>query len=201
MSDLRGCIARGLDATVEDRAQVAAEMALVGAVAATVDAAGDPYEVRMAQFDALRAQHATSGTEVGQRLAKRMTSWRVGLFLGDGAAERRVDTAGRPFLPEDNYGLERAFRLPKGHARHVHGRAHAGVALVQRGATLVPTLDAHVIHRAPFTHDDLRPFFGALEPASQIDVRRRAYVMRRARSERQRPLLLEQLQERYTAMA
>ena len=175
-------------------------MDLVQAVAATVDAAGDPYDERLTQFDALLAEHRASTTVVGQRLAKRMTNWRAGLFIGDGVAERRVTPRGEPFLPEDNYGIERAFRLPKGHARHVHGRAHAGVALVQRGATLVPTLDAHAAHDAPFTHDDLRPFLGAPEPTTQRTVRRRAEVMRKARSERQRPSLLKQLQERYMAM-
>lgn len=201
LGQLRDCIARGLDATADERAQVASEMALVRAVAATVDAAGDAYDERRAKFDVLLREHAASETDVGQRLAGQMTRWRPGLFVGDGAAERRVDTTGRPFLPEDNYGLERSFRLPKGHARHVHGRAHAGVALVQRGATLLPTLDAHALHSAPFTHEDLRPYFDALEPAPQKDVRRRANVMRRARSEKQRPLLLEQLQERYKATA
>lgn len=201
LAQLRACIARGLDATAEDRAPVVAEMALVRAVAATVDAAGDSYDERLAQFDQLLAEHAASKTEIGQRLARQMMNWKPGLFVGDGTAERRVDRTGRPYLPEDNYGLERSFRLPKGHARHVHGRAHAGVALVQRGATLLPTLDAHALHSAPFTHDDLRPYLGAREPAPQTDVRRRAHLMRRARSEKQRPLLLTQLQERYAAIA
>ena len=201
LAQLRDCIARGLDATAEDRAPVVAEMALVRAVAATVDAAGDSYDERLAQFDLLLAEHAASKTETGQRLARQMTNWKPGLFVGDGTAERLVDRAGRPYLPEDNYGIERSFRLPKGHARRVHGRAHAGVALVQRGATLLPTLDAHAIHSAPFTHEDLRPYLGAPEPAHKIDVRRRAHVMRRARSEKQRPLLLTQLQERYEALA
>ena len=110
------------------------------------------------------------------------------------------ESGGVLFLPEDNYGIERSFRLPKGHARHVHGRAHAGVALVQRGATLLPALDAHVLHAALFTHDDLRPYFDALEPAAQKQVRRRAHVMRKARSEKRRPLLLEQLRQRYEAL-
>ena len=201
LNALRGCIARGLAATAEDRAEVVSEMALVRTVAATVDAAGDDYDERLAEFNRLLAEHAASTTEVGQRLAKRMVSWGPGLFIGDGAAERRVTPQGEPFLPEDNYEIERAFRLPKGHARHVHGRALAGVALVQRGATLVPTLDAHAAHAAPFNHDDLSPFFGAVEPAAQRDVRRRALVMRKARSERQRPLLLAQLQTRYSAQA
>lgn len=200
MGQLRDCITRGLDATADERAHIVSETALVRAVAATVDAAGDGYDERLARFDVLLEEHAASETEVGQRLAKQMTNWKPGLFIGDGTAERRLGPKGRPFLPEDNYGIERSFRLPKGHFRHVHGRTHVGVVLVQRGATLVPTLDAHALHSAPFTHDDLRPYFGALEPAPQKEVRRRAHVMRKARSEKQRPLLLKQLLQRYEAL-
>lgn len=177
-------------------------MAQVRAVAATVDAAGDEYDARRAQFDVLLQQHTAAATDFDRRLVARMIHWQPGLFVGDGTAERRLDPrTGGPFLPEDNYGIERSFRLPKGHARHVHGHAHAGVALVQRGATLVPTLDAHATHSAPFTPEDLRPYLGAPEPAHQRDTRRRAHVMQRARSEKRRPLLLEQLQERYAATA
>lgn len=197
---MRDCIACGLDATAEERAQIVAEMALVRAVATTIDAAGDGYDERLARFDVLLQEYADSATEEGQRLARRMLNWKPGLFLGDGTAERQMERSGRPYLPEDNYGIERSFRLPKGHARHVHGRAHAGVVLVQRGATLLPALDAHVLHSAPFTHDDLRPYFDALEPVVQKDVRRRAHVMRKARSEKQRPRLLEQLGKRYEAL-
>ena len=198
---LRDCIARGLDATAEDRAQIEAEMDLVRTVAATVDAAADSYDERLATFDLLVEQYVASSNAVERRFAGQMIDWRVGLFIGDGVAERRIDAKARPYIPENNYGIERWFRTPKGHARHVHGRAHAGVALVQRGATLVPTLDAHVLHSAPFTHDDLRPFYGALEPAPQTVVRRRAHIMRRGRSEKRRPLLLKQLQDRYAALA
>lgn len=197
---MRDCIACGLDATAGERAQIITEMDRVRAVATTVDAAGDGYDERLARFDVLLKEYAASETAADQRFARRMRNWKPGLFLGDGTAERRVDKSGRPYLPEDNYGIERSFRLPKGHARHVHGRAHAGVALVQRGATLLPALDAHVLHSAPFTHDDLRPYFDALEPEAQKDVRRRAHVMRKARSVKQRPLLLEQLRKRYEAL-
>ena len=197
---MRDCIACGLDATAGERAQIITEMDRVRAVATTVDAAGDGYDERLARFDVLLKEYAASETAADQRFARRMRNWKPGLFLGDGTAERRVDKSGRPYLPEDNYGIERSFRLPKGHARHVHGRAHAGVALVQRGATLLPALDAHVLHSAPFPHDDLRPYFDALEPEAQKDVRRRAHVMRKARSVKQRPLLLEQLRKRYEAL-
>jgi hypothetical protein len=47
-----------------------------------------------------------------------------------------------PGLPHDILELERWFRLPKGHERRIHGHRHAGVRLVQQGATLLPALDA-----------------------------------------------------------
>lgn len=197
---LRECIARGLDATADERQRVEAELALVAAVAATVDAAGDDYDERLARFDVLVNEHAASDREMGQRLARQMKNWRAGLFLGADVAEGWVDSRGRPYLPENNYELERWFRVAKGHARHVHGRAHVGVALVHRGATLLPALDAHRLHDAPFTHDDLRPYFGTPESADQAEVRQRAHVMRKARSPKQRPLLLEQLEKRYEAL-
>lgn len=123
---LRECIARGLDATAEARKQVEIDLALVAAVAATVDAAGDPYDERLARYDVLLTEHEASDREMDQRLARQMKSWRAGLFLGAAVAEGWVDAQGRPYLPENNYELERWFRLAKGHARHVHGRAHAG---------------------------------------------------------------------------
>lgn len=184
----------------EERARVEAEMVMVGAVAATVDAAGDSYAERRARFEALREAHASSESEFEQRVAKRMGAWSSGLFLDDGELEGRQDAKGRPLLPEDNYGLERWFRLVKGHARRVHGRAHAGVALVQRGATLLPTLDAHALHSGPFRADDLRPHLDAPEPEVQREARHRAVVMRRARSEKGRPVLLAELQQRYAAL-
>ena len=94
--------------------------------------------------------------------------------------------------------MERAFRGPKQHMRHIHGHAHAGVILVQRGATLLPTLDAHTLHPRAFTYETLRPFLSAPEPPQQREARARATIMRWARSEKRRPLLLKRLQQRYT---
>lgn len=183
-----------------ERARVEAEMVVVRAVATTVDAAGDPYAERRTRFKTLREMHARSESEFEQRIAKQMAAWEGGLFLDDGEAEGRYDGFGRHFLPENNYALERWFRLPKGHARRIHGHAHAGVTLVQRGATLLPTLDAHELHSAPFCADDLRPYLRAPEPAVQGEARHRARVMRQARSEKGRRALLDALQKRHAAM-
>lgn len=183
-----------------ERTRVEAEMVTVRAVAATVDAAGGPYAERRESFEALREAQARSTSEFAQRVAKRMGAWASGLFVDDGEAEGRWDGFGRPFLPEDNYELERWFRLAKGHARRVHGRAHAGIAVVQQGATLLPTLDAHALHSGPFCADDLRPHLHAPEPAVQRNARHRAIVMRRARSEKGRPVLLAELQARHATL-
>ena len=63
-----------------------------------------------------------------------MAAFMVGLFAG-------IDL---PDVPEDNLDLERWFRLPKCHERRIHGHRHAGVRIVQEGATLALVLDAHL---------------------------------------------------------
>lgn len=98
--------------------QIKAEMAQVCAVANTVDAKVDEYDSRLAAFDGLMEGYAASPNERDQSMAARMLRWKPGLFIGDGTAERQGEAwAGHSFLPEDNYELERSFRLPKGHAR------------------------------------------------------------------------------------
>ena len=198
LSLLRTCITKGLDATASERRQVAGEMEIICDVSSMVDAHGDDYDMRLAAFEEKIRVLAVSPNAREQDMAHLMERWRPGLFIGDGMAERQYDVSARqPFFPEDNYELERNFRGPKHHQRRVHGRAHAGTVLVQRGATLLPTLDAHEMHPEPFTHEDLRPYLGAPEPLQQYEARARGTIMRRARSEKQRPRLLKELQERY----
>src|SRR5512135_2312520 len=89
-----------------------------------------------------------------------------------------------------NLELERWFRLPKSHERRIHGHRHAGIRLVLDGPTLVHALDAHAAHPGPFTVDDLLPYRTAREPPCQTEARNRRTIMRKARSKKQRPLLL-----------
>ena len=102
-----------------------------------------------------------------------------------------------PDLPKDNYELERWFRNPKSHERRIHGHRHAGVRIVQEGPTLLPTLDAHLRRREPFTSQELRPYADAKPPACQTNAIHRRTVMRKARSKKTRPLLLSDLEQRY----
>src|SRR6516165_2979499 len=96
-----------------------------------------------------------------------------------------------------NLDLERWFRLPKGHERRIRGHRRAGIRLVLEGATLVLALDAHAAHPGPFTVDDLLPYRTAREPPCQTEARNRRTIMRKARSKKNRPLLLAELERRY----
>ena len=116
-----------------------------------------------------------------------MVSFSAGLFCGP-----EVDENIR-----DNLELERWFRLPKGHERRIHGRKHAGVRLVQEGATLMPTLDAHKDREGPFKAEELHGYKDAKPPKQEQEAMHRRKVMRRARSKKQRPILLAELERRY----
>ena len=116
-----------------------------------------------------------------------LKSFLPGLFAAAGAAD----------LPADNLDLERWFRHPKGHERRIHGRSHAGVRLVQEGPTLIPALDAHLLHPQPFAVADLRAYVNAPVPVCQSLAIGRRKLMRKARSKRLRPILLAQLERRY----
>jgi hypothetical protein len=116
-----------------------------------------------------------------------MTSFLAGLFVGEGTFEEI----------RDNLDLERWFRLPKNHERRIHGHRHAGIRIVLEGPTLVHALDAHAAHPGPFTVEDLLPYRAAREPSCQARALNRRTIMRKARSPKQRPLLLADLERRY----
>lgn len=97
----------------------------------------------------------------------------------------------------DNLDLERWFRNPKGHERRIHGRAHAGVRIVQEGPTLLLALDAHGEHPEPFRPADLQPYANARAPLCQDEAIHRRKIMRKARSRKKRGFLLAELEVRY----
>lgn len=119
-----------------------------------------------------------------------MGSFRTGLFAGGD------DLA----AVQDNLELERWFRVAKGHERRIHGHRHAGVRVVQEGATMVHALDAHRAHPEPFGVEDLLPYRSAREPECQRQAIHRRGIMRKARSKSKRPKLLEELERRYLAV-
>ena len=184
---MAGCIDRGLNQVKDDLQTIQGHVATVRAIQETLEPTCGSCPEREQRFETLRDQLRSSDDLLQQQMGRVMASFQVGLFVG----------GEDPNLPRDNLDLERWFRLPKGHERHIHGRRHAGVRIVQEGPTLVHALDVHLRHPEPLTNAELLPYFHAKLPASQHQAITRRKIMRRARSRSKRPLLLTELEARY----
>ena len=123
---------------------------------------------RKRMFGALQRTLSADDDPICQQMGGVMASFKPGLFAG----------GDRGHWPSDDLDLERWFRLPKGHERRIHGRCHAGVRIVQEGATMMLALDAHRQHPQPFTEAELRRYRDAEVPHSQKEVIHRRKVMR-----------------------
>ena len=170
-----------------EQEQIREQVQEVQRIAATLDPQRGDSATRKQRFQRLRQRLKASRDPVRVQMAVVMAAFLVGLFAGG-------DVVG---LPEDNLELERWFRRPKGHERRIHGRRHAGVRIVQEGATLVLVLDAHAGHPGPFTAAELVAYRGAQPPADEQEAVGRRKVMRKARSKKKRSLLLAELERRY----
>jgi len=185
---LAGCIDRGLETVKQAQTDLLPLVQNVRSIWQTLDPAEGSTSDRKQRFEKLRDEFAVSDSPIPQHFSKLMSSFEAGLFAGDD-----------PAFPRDNLELERWFRAPKGHARRIHGRRHAGASLVQEGATLALALDAHQRHVGVFTSADLLPYVKANRPASEQAALCRRHTMQRARSKKQRPMLLANLEARYIA--
>jgi hypothetical protein len=170
-----------------EQKQIKEQVKEVRRVAATLEPSSGSSKQRKRRFLRLRQRLHKSGDPVRMKMAVVMVAFSAGLFSGP-----EVDQEIR-----DNLELERWFRLPKGHERRIHGRKHAGVRLVQQGATLMPTLDAHKDREEPFEAEELLDYKDAKPPKQEQEATHRRKVMRRARSKKQRPILLAELERRY----
>jgi hypothetical protein len=187
LQKLQGCIERGLQAVAQEQKQIKEYVQEVQRVEATLDPSKGTSVQRKKRFARLKRRLKQSGDAVRTQMAVVMVAFAAGLFAGP-----EVDQELR-----DNLDLERWFRLPKGHERRIHGRKHAGVRLVQEGATLMPTLDAHKDREEPFQAEELLGYKDAKPPKQEQEAMHRREVMRRARSRKQRPILLAELERRY----
>jgi len=176
-----------LQAVATEQQEIRAQAKEIHKIAATLDPRQGPARQRRRRFQRLRKRLAASNDPVRQQMAVVMAGFMVGLFVGG-------DVAG---LPEDNLELERWFRLPKGHERRIHGHRHAGVRLVQEGATLIPALDAHRDCSEPLTSTELVGYRNAQRPADEQAAVARRKIMRKARSPKKRSRLLADLERRY----
>jgi hypothetical protein len=156
-------------------------------VAATLEPKEGDGARRQKRYEELIDRFARAEDPIHEHMAKVMSSFLAGLFVGEAKFEE----------VRDNLDLERWFRLPKSHERRIHGHRHAGVRIVQDGPTLVHALDAHVAHPGPFDPRDLLPYHGARVPPCQRQALNRRRIMRRARSKKKRPILLAELERQY----
>ena len=156
-------------------------------VAATLETSEGSCAERQERFEELIERFQQSGDSIHQQMAQVMVSFLAGLLVGEGLFEEI----------KDNLDLERWFCLPKSHERRIHGHRHAGVRLVLEGPTLMHALDAHAFHPEPFPVDDLLPYRTAREPPCQRQAWNRRTIMRKARSQKNRPILLADLERRY----
>ena len=186
---MAGCIERGLKKVEGDLRTIQGHVATVRFIQATLEPTLAPCVLRERQFETLGDQLRSSDDPVQQHMGKVMASFHRGLFVGGDDADQ----------PRDNLDLERWFRQPKGHERRIHGHKHAGVRIVQEGPTLVHALDVHLHYPGPLTSSELLPYLHAKPPASQHQAIVRRKIMRRARSQTARPLLLAELEARYAA--
>jgi len=186
---LNDCIDKGKNLVVDTQKQVATYVEKIQKVDAALDPASDGWAQRKRSFSTLGRELLIDEDAICQEMGRVMASFKPGLFAGGGRAD----------LPRDNLDLERWFRLPKGHERRIHGRCHAGVRIVQEGATMLLALDAHRHHPQPFTEEELRSYRQATVPENQKEAIRRRKVMKTARSTTKRPGLLRNLEERYAA--
>jgi hypothetical protein len=186
---LTGCIDKGRNLVVATQKQVAEYVITIREVEALLDPATNRCAKRKQRYGALERKLLATEDPICQQMGRVMASFKPGLFAGGNRGD----------WPHDNLDLERWFRLPKGHERRIHGRCHAGVRIVQEGATMMLALDAHRHHPQPFTEEQLRPYRDAEVPNSQKEVIHRRKVMRAARSRKKRAGLLRQLEQRYAA--
>jgi hypothetical protein len=177
LQKLAGCIDRGLAEAKSRQEQVSEQVKEIRLVAATLDAQTGTLRQRRARYEQLRQRYQGKGGEFYGHLVRMLLDWSKGLFVGVSGKKGNC-------LPQDNLDLERWFRLPKGHERRIHGHSHAGVRIVQEGATLLLVLNAHEEHPQPFTAQELLPYREAQEPLDQRQAIHRRKVMRKARSQK-----------------
>jgi hypothetical protein len=174
---LAGCIDRGLAEAKSRQGQIREQVKEIRLVAETLDAQTGTLRKRRARYEQLRRCYQSKSGEFYAHLARMLRDWSKGLFVG-------IKGKRGQGLPQDNLDLERWFRAPKGHERRIHGHSHAGVRIVQEGATLLLVLNAHEEHPQPFTAQELLPYRQAQEPPDQLQALHRRKVMRKARSQK-----------------
>jgi hypothetical protein len=177
LARLAKCIDRGLELVKKTQEEIKKQTEAVSKVSKTLDENTGMLSRRKKRYQQLAKAFAKKRDPFYCGMSKMMANWEIGLFV-------TVKSKAGEKLPIDNLELERWFRQPKRHERRIHGRKHAGVRIVQEGATLLPTLNAHENHPKPFTVEELLPYRDASPPPAQIQALLRRKTMRKARSKK-----------------
>jgi hypothetical protein len=171
---LQRCIQRGVAVYQPEKGDILTYVTQIQQVVKTLDAENGTITIRLSQFRTLTQQFAHTNDIVTEHMSKLMTSFEIGLFVGNDDVE----------IPDDNLELERWFKKPKGHERRIHGRKHVGMRIVNEGPTLLPALDAHLDRNTPFTYQDLLPYASAKPPKSQRWSVKHKQIMTKASSKK-----------------
>jgi hypothetical protein len=184
---LSGCIERGLALYEPTREALKLHLERLQQIEACLDPSQGGVKQRKRHYRALQRKYTGEKGPYSKHMAGVMTRFEKGLFAGKPEAE----------LPQDNQELERFFRIPKHHERYIHGRAHAGIRLVQEGASTLFVLEVHQKEAGLLGERELSAYRGAKPPKAQQEAIERRKVMRKARSKKKRPPLLAELEARY----
>ena len=132
---MAGCIDRGLDKVEAEQKEIREYVKDIEKIAATLEPGGKDCADRKKKLEELIDEFKPAEDPVRQHMVKVMISLLAGLFVGENKFEEI----------KDNLDLERWFRLPKSHERRIHGHRHAGVRIVQEGATMVHLLRSRLL--------------------------------------------------------
>ncbi len=186
LRQLTGCIDRGIDPVSEALDATPGYVATLREMRDTLSPEKGKARARKRHFQRIRRKLERSKDPIELSIAGVMSRFEEGLFVGGQNVQGL----------QDNMDLERWFRIPKAHLRHVHGRQHAGFRVVVEGPSLLLALDAHHKHRRPFQEHELRPYLGVELSPEQLDAVERRKIMRRACSRESLPDLLTELERR-----
>jgi len=184
---LHDCLNRGLTRYSQDVVRVGTAlgyMHVVWALLQPKDGRRQPHRKLFQHWMKLASQH---DDHIIQHIGHLMERFEDGLFCGGDEFD----------LPDDNLDLERWIKGPKGHERRIHGRQHVGLRIVIEAPTFLVAFDAHLLRTTPFTVHDLLPYASAEVPESQQRAVIRHQIMRKARSQKKRGCVLEQLEQDY----
>lgn len=174
MTCLHTCIAQGLEIYQKDRPKILSYELELKRISKMVYSTTAPCKQRMKAFTKILNRLRDNPDPIIVKISKIMKSFSKGLFAGGDNLD----------IPEDNFELERWFKIPKGHERRINGHQHAGTRIVYEGPTLLPTLDAHQSLTKPLTAADLLPYADAKMPECQREAMQRRSIMKKGRSKK-----------------